>query len=183
MLGRDLRDSRAPWPAERAALLRSYPASAAVDVRLRGGPDAPRALLDKVGLPAGWLVFGAADVENRVFLRQLDFYVDFPPANTAEAFSRAALEALAAGCVVILPRRFAGTFGDAALYCEPGEVGDVVRRLWAAPESYAAQSRRGRDRVLAEHAHEVYADRIVALLTGSGTPAGDGRTRVPVPVA
>lgn len=183
VLGRDLRDSRAPWPAERAALLRSYPASATVDVRLRGGPDAPRALLDKVGLPAGWLVFGAADVESRVFLRQLDFYVDFPPANIGEAFSRAALEALAAGCVVILPRRFAGTFGDAALYCEPGEVGNVVRRLWAAPESYAAQSRRGRGRVVTEHAPEVYADRIVALLTGSGTPADGGHTRVPVPAA
>ena len=44
-----------------------------------------------------------------------------------EALGRAILEALASGCVTILPRHFEATFGNGAVYCALDEVQDVVR--------------------------------------------------------
>jgi hypothetical protein len=167
VLGRDLRDSVAPAIAERDALLASMPRGPRMDVRLRGGPHTPRPILDKVGLPAGWLVYGHEDVDARAFLHQLDFYVDFPDGNTVEAFGRATLEALAIGCVVVLPHRFAETFGDAALYCAPDEVTGIARHYFAEPDLYAAQSRRGQRHVERYHAPEAYADLIEGLIDGA----------------
>jgi hypothetical protein len=170
VLGRDLRDSTAPPIAERDALLRSLPLTTRMDVRLRGGPDTCQAILDKVELPAGWLTYGEDEVDARAFLHQLDFYVDFPDDNTVEAFSRATLEALAVGCVVILPHRFVETYGDAALYCAPDEVTSVARRYFTTPDLYAEQSRRGQEHVARFHTAQAYADLVVELIDGA--PAG-----------
>jgi hypothetical protein len=167
VLGRDLRDSTTPAPAERDALLRSLPLSTRMDVRLRGGPHTPRSILDKAGLPAAWLVYEADDVDSRAFLHQLDFYVDLPDDNTVEAFRRATLEALAVGCVVVLPHRFVETYGDAALYCAPDEVAGLARRYHADPELYAAQSRRGQEHVARHHGAQAYADLVVELIAGA----------------
>ncbi|HET9516527.1 MAG TPA: glycosyltransferase [Actinoplanes sp.] len=167
VIGRDLRDSVATANAERDALLRAMPRGPRMDVRLRGGPHTPRSILDKVGLPAGWLVYGHDDVDARAFLHQLDFYADFPDDNTVEAFGRATLEALAVGCVVLLPHRFAETYGDAAVYCAPDEVTGVARRYFADPDAYAEQSRRGQRHVARHHTPQAYAELVEGLIDGA----------------
>jgi hypothetical protein len=169
VLGRDLRDSTAPALAERDALLRSMPLSTRMDVRLRGGAHTHRSILDRVGLPAAWLTYAADEIDARAFLHQLDFYVDFPDDNTVEAFGRATLEALAVGCVVLLPHRFVETYGDAALYCAPDEVTSVARRYFTTPKLYAEQSRRGQEYVARFHTAQAYADLVVELIDGAGT--------------
>jgi hypothetical protein len=175
VLGRDLRDLQAGWARERAALLAACPASTSVDVRLRGSVRSPQSLLQKVGLPPGWLVYEESDVTARTFLHQLDFYVDFPPAETVEVLDRATVEALAVGCVVVLPHRFADTYADAAVYCEPHEVPALVRKYFSTPELYEQQSRRAQQLVRERFDPAAYADRIVALL---GVRNGDRTTRV-----
>jgi hypothetical protein len=171
VLGRDLRDSTGSPDTERDTLLRTLPLSTRMDVRLRGGPHTSRQTLDRTGLPAAWLTYADTDIEARAFLHQLDFYVGFGEDNRVEAYERATCEALAAGCVVLLPHRFVETYGDAAVYCAPDEIVSTARAYAADPVKYAAQSRRGQAHVARFHTLAAYADLMVALIEGAAAPA------------
>jgi hypothetical protein len=160
VLGHDVRDAAA---GRRAALLAVYPRTT-MDVRLRAAHDSPAHLLLKRGLPASWLVYAEADLSARDFLHQLDFYVGFPPPDAVEVLGRPTLEALAVGCVTVLPHRLAGAYGDAAVYCEPHQVPEVVRRYWADPQAYAAQSQSARRWARQHFTPDGYADEVLALL-------------------
>jgi hypothetical protein len=165
VLGKHSRDNWAKWPADRATLLQAYPSALDVDVRLMGGVQGARTLLGpNAELPANWRVYGYDEIDVRSFLEQLDFYVYFPHPNMVEAFGRAILEAMAAGCVVLMPHHFRRTFGDAALYCRPDEVEDLVRHLHADPEQFLQLSRNGQDFVRKAFSHGAYAELVSTLL-------------------
>jgi glycosyltransferase involved in cell wall biosynthesis len=138
-----------------------------VDVRLRL-PDRPQWRVD---VPADWLVYTAADLAPRPFGHQLDFYLHFPHRRTTETYSRPALEAAAAGCVVVLPERYAAIHGDAAVYAEPDEVAALIRRYATTPALYAGQSGRARAVVARAHAPEAFAERIAELVRPPVTAA------------
>jgi hypothetical protein len=70
---------------------------------------------------------------------------------------------MAAGCVVVLPHRYAKTFGDAAVYCSPAEITDTVRTLYGRRIALRQQSRRGLDFVRDHHGHDRYATGVEAL--------------------
>jgi hypothetical protein len=163
VIGRHSRDNPTKWPAERTTLLEVYPGSADVDVRVMGGAKAARAVLGSKTLPPNWVVYDYDEVSVRSFLNQIDYYVYFPHVNMVEAFGRAILEALATGCVTILPHHFEATFGDAAVYCHPGEVRDLIDAFHSGHESYVEQSRRARDRVEQLFSHDAYADLISTI--------------------
>ena len=148
LAGVDLADA-ANWPPDAAETLSVCRRLADADIRVRL-PDRPRDHRT-VDLPRGWLGFEAGDLGPRPFLHQLDFYLHFPPAAGAEHYSRPALEAAAMGCVVVTPERFAGLYGDAAVYCEPAEVAHLIARYRADPELFAEQSRRARAVVAKAH--------------------------------
>jgi O-antigen biosynthesis protein len=142
LAGVDLCDA-ANWPpdvGETLAVFRHLPSA---DVRVRF-PDRPQA---QVALSRGWLGYPASDIEPRPFLHQLDFYLHFAPS----CYSRPALEAAAMGCVVVTDERFAGLYGDAAVYCSPDEVPHLIARYQADPVLFAEQSRRGRAVVARAH--------------------------------
>jgi glycosyltransferase involved in cell wall biosynthesis len=165
VLGKHSRDNWAKWPADRATLLQAYPAALDIDVRLMGGVQSARALLGPdAELPANWRVYGYDEIDVRSFLGQLDFYVYFPHPNMVEAFGRAILEAMAAGCVVLMPHHFRRTFGDAALYCRPDEVEGVVRHLHADPEQFLELSRTAQGFVRTAFSHDAYADLVATLV-------------------
>jgi hypothetical protein len=148
LAGTDLCDA-ANWPpdaAETLAVCRRLPGA---DIRVRL-PDRPRDMLNIV--PArDWLGYEAADLGPRPFLHQLDFYLHFPPESAPEHYSRPALEAAAMGCVVVTAERFAGFYGDAAVYCTPAEVPHLIARYRADPVLFAEQSRRAREVVARAH--------------------------------
>jgi hypothetical protein len=122
-------------------------------------------------------VYAYDEVSVRSFLYQLDFYVYFPHPNMIEAFGRAILEALASGCVTILPPRFAPTFGDAAVYCEPMEVGALVEQFYGAPSAFLNQSWLAQQRVRELFGYDRYADVISAMLV----PDGPAQRRPQIP--
>ncbi|MEV7622861.1 glycosyltransferase [Actinoplanes sp. NPDC089786] len=126
-----------------------------MDVRLRlaDGPPGTSA----PGVPTSWLIFPAGAVAPKAFLHQLDFYLHVPGPAAAGTFSRPALEAAAAGCVVVLPERSAALYGDAAIYAEPEAVPDLIRRYAADPALFAEQSRRARQVVAKAHRPEQFA--------------------------
>ncbi|HEY0530640.1 MAG TPA: glycosyltransferase family A protein [Actinoplanes sp.] len=168
LAGIDLCDA-ANWPpdaAETLAVCRRLPEA---DIRVRL-PDRPRDMLD-VPLSRGWLGYEASDLGPRQFLHQLDFYLHFPPSSAPEHYSRPALEAAAMGCVVVTAERFAGFYGDAAVYCTPAEVPHLIARYRADPVLFAEQSRRARAVVARAHDPAAVLDRIpVTAAAGLALP-------------
>ncbi|MEU4241648.1 glycosyltransferase family A protein [Actinoplanes sp. NPDC026619] len=183
--GTDLCDAAA-WPPDLEATLAACRRLPEVDVRVRL-PDRPRTEPAKSGsanfgpansgqansgqadpgpmalLPRTWLGYEAADLGPRPFLHQLDFYLHFPPPESAEWYSRPALEAAAMGCVVVMPERYAGLYGDAAVYCGRSEIGPLIDRYRADPALYAEQSRRAREVVARVCDPALFVERIMEL--------------------
>ncbi len=111
--------------------------------------------------PKGWQVAqGAGGTEDFVwtedsesrpvteFLAELDFWMC---ADGGERNEWEALEAIAAGLVVILPESMQATFGEGAVYnTHTKTAATLVHSLWADPAAYRRQSERalstGRDR-------------------------------------
>ncbi len=161
IVGTDLCDA-ANWPPDAAdslAVCRRLPEA---DVRVRL-PDRPAGTWD-VEVGPSWLSYQAADLGSRPFLHQLDFYLHFPPRESAEWFSRPALEAAATGCVVLMPPRYKPLYGDAAVYCARSEAGPLIARYRADPALYAEQSHRARRTVAAAHDPARFVERIRSLL-------------------
>lgn len=112
--------------------------------------------------PRTWLVYGPQDIDLRGFLHQLDFYLHFPAEQATRDADPVLLTALAAGCVLVLPHRFAPTFGEAAIYCETADIERTVRQM-RRPGLFRQQSDRGREFVRRGYGHERYADSVAAL--------------------
>lgn len=167
VIGRHSRPQRSKWPARAADLRAAYPDSADVLVRVLGGAQPAEQVLGSV--PKRWMVepFGAR--HPREFVADLDFYVYFHHPDMVEAYGRSVMEALASGCVAVLPEHFREVFGDAALYCRPEEVVPLVRRLRADRAAYQEQSRRGQQFVAERHGAPRHLDRLAELgLTAPG---------------
>jgi hypothetical protein len=152
--------SGAEWRRLRAEL----PDPARVDVRLLDEAGSAPEAFGRSGPPRGWLVYAPAEVTLRSFLYQVDFYLPAPSERAATDADPAVLAALAAGCVAVLPRRFAETYRDAALYCTPDRVAHTVRALHARPAALREQSEAGRHFVRQQHGHDLFAERVAALV-------------------
>jgi hypothetical protein len=172
VLGRHSRDSSTAWPRDREALLQAYPDSDDTDIRVLGGARSAREILGDAALPSNWLVYDYDEIDVRSFLYQLDFWVYFSDPAEGEALNREILEALASGCVVILPHSFEDTFGDAALYRHPAEVKETVRTYHLRRALFLDQSRRGRSRVFELFDPATYLEQTSTLLERSSPAAG-----------
>jgi hypothetical protein len=184
VIGRHSRPRDEKWPVTRDALLEVFPSSGDIQVRLMGLSDKMKRL---IGVPPpNWQTMEPDEIPVREFLSSIDFFVYFHHPDWVEAYGRTVAEAAAAGCVVILPPYLRRTFGDAGLYCEPAEALDLVRRIAADRERFAALSARGREIVDQRFGLASYLDRLARVLAAA---RGDieldeivERPRVPVPV-
>ena len=155
VVGRHSRDDWSKWPADAETLLAIYPADDDIDVRVMGGVNAVETILGSRA-PVNWICYRRDETDVDNFLRQIDFYVYYPHPVQVEAFGRAILEALAAGCVTILPPHFEATFGDAALYRQPGQVRATIEELWGDPDRFRSQSALAQARVREHFSHASY---------------------------
>ena len=161
VVGRRCRGGRAEW----LRLCDELPDGGRVDVRLLDADGTAARSFGRPGTPRSWLVYGPAEVSLRSFLYQVDFYLHLPRPDSPADPDPDLLAALAAGCVVLLPYRYAATFGDAAVYCESPEVPETVRLLHEDKLSLREQAARGPEFVRRHHGHELYADRAARLAT------------------
>ncbi|MGD9477212.1 glycosyltransferase [Shinella sp. G-2] len=161
-IGRHSRPDIQKWPDTLHTATQAYPTEAqAFSVRVLGGGDY---LTDKYGpLPANWIIQPFSFEGVQQFLSTLDFYVYFHSNAWSEAFGRTILEALATGLVCILPRHFEPLFGEAALYCTPREVRELIEALAADPERYREQADKARRFAEDRHSDRLYSSRIEAL--------------------
>ena len=178
VIGRHGRADPVKWPLDPDEILRAYPASSSVRVRVLGGGEiAVRRLGHR---PENWDVvpFGAESPEE--FLRTIDFFVYFHDPDLVEAFGRTILEAMASGVPVIIGEHFRPTFADAALYSTPAGVADLVRELYADPVRYRAVAGRAREFAERRYGHQSHLARLgirsplsppTALSPGGAKPA------------
>ncbi|MCT1607887.1 glycosyltransferase [Nesterenkonia massiliensis] len=141
-----------------------WPLDGSMDVRLYGDTAAALRLLGGTRLPSGWMAFSPETISRRTYYRSLDYLVHYPQSGYREGQETAILEAMAAGCVVILPEEYTDTYGEAALYAPPHQVQDLIRQHHANWNLYLAQSRRA---VQYAHLHgnRTFIPTIAELLT------------------
>lgn len=162
VVGRHSRDHYTKWPATKESMLKVYPDDPAVDVRIMGGATSATALLG-ARLPGNWTPFPYDVMGVKAFLYQLDFWVYFHHPVLVESFGLAVLEAMATGCVVILPKHFEPTFGAGAVYCDEDEVQDVIRELYGDFGRFREQSERGLEMVRRRFSHRSLLERFEYL--------------------
>jgi hypothetical protein len=162
VVGRHSRDDWTKWPT-REDLPLIYPGDGRWDVRVMGGVSSVARITGE-DPPAAWTCYGFDETDVESFLYQLDFWIYFPHPQQYEAFGRAVLEALAAGCVTVLPPHFEATFGDAALYCEPSEVVELVDAHYADLDRFLSRSALAQQRVRERFSHDSYRKLVSDLL-------------------
>jgi hypothetical protein len=141
VIGRHSRPDALKWPDDRETTLAAYPDDPGFIVRVLGGGPFLRELVGSY--PRNWEVLAFNAIPPARFLSTVDFFVYFHNSQWVEAFGHTIIEAMAAGAVTILPTHFQTLFGDGAIYAEPHDVRELVRRLHADRRAFLCQSRRG----------------------------------------
>lgn len=129
------------WPASLNSIRALWPVDGSADVRLYGDPAVALRILEGKYLPADWMTYDGQTLGRVDYYRGLDFFIHHPQ-HVPAAPERSVLEALAAGCVVVLPETHRPLYGDAALYSAPAGVPKLVNAHTAEVERYLEQSRR-----------------------------------------
>lgn len=160
IIGRHSRPEPGKWPATRRDIRAAYPNSEKYRVEILGGAWAAEKILR--GRPEHWHVIPFGGEDPMRFLQRIDFWVYMHHPDLKEAFGRAAMEALAAGCVAIMPPYMKELFGDAALYATPQQVTGIVDSLWKDPQRFLEQSRRAQEFARAFRP-QMHIDRLAAL--------------------
>lgn len=174
-IGRHSRPDRLKWPADRDAILQAYPDDPDFSVAVLGSGAYLEELMEH-RLPANWRVqpfdpFGAA-----TFLATIDFFVYYHHPDWIEAFGRTILEALASGCIAVLPPSFQTLFGDAAVYV-PAHIAPIKVRMLHADPSAVAMQRQTTAAVLEDRFSFTSHVRRLASLIGPSLP---DHGRVPI---
>jgi hypothetical protein len=162
VIGRHSRDDYTKWPDRAEDLFGAYPKDAEIDVRILGGIGSIASIVGATP-PDNWTVYPFNSVPPEQFLKRIDFFVFFHHPLRVEAFGRTVIEAMASGCVVILPRSFEPLFGDSVTYCEPRDVASIVRSIYDAPDSFRQLSRRGFDFVRSHFSYDAHVARLKQL--------------------
>ena len=169
VIGRHSRDDPMKWPESREDILAAYPADGTVKVRAMGGWNTVFKILGRKKTPDNWELLRRDEEDVRSFLHSLDFYVFYQHSSAIEAFGRSILEAIASDLVVILPPHYEEVFGEAAVYCAPTEVKEVINYYRQNADKYFAQVDKSRDVLAKNFTHEAHVSKIQMLLSESET--------------
>jgi hypothetical protein len=165
VLGRHSRDHDLKWPSKKADFEKAYKSSV-FQTKILGGAEA---LKKKHGSDTveNVTVYSFGEVDVHEFLTGVDFWAYFHDDKLVESFGMAIAEAMASGKVVILPPYLEASFGDGAVYAEPGEVRSIIEAYWNDPAMFLAQSERAQDYVKQHFSAHSFLYRISKLKTAS----------------
>jgi len=164
VVGRLAGDRPMRWPGDPETLRAVYPTDGSVDVRIMGGSRVAREVLGTRYDPAAWLVLEDGELSARSFLSSLDYIVQYQHDSAVDTFARSTLEAIAAGCVAVLPPALEPVFGPAAIYAPPEDAIALVHRLYRDPVAHWAQVARANEAIRDRFGASRYADRVAKLL-------------------
>ncbi len=145
------RPAPGPWPvagwrAGPAPVTELFDGADTLDVRVLGGTE----------LPAHVLGYDPDDLHPRDFLHQLDFYLHL------DGHPHAVAEAMAAGCVPVLPPALAAVYGDAALYADRDGITATIRSCRG--DTFLAQRARASAYVTDHLDHETFAHAVATAV-------------------
>lgn len=163
VIGRHGRDNFEKWLTKPDELLAAYPADGSMKVKIMGGAEIPAKILGRI--PKAWEVLAFNEKSPAEFLASLDFFVFFPHEERIEAFGRTIIEAMASGCLVILPPVFSELFDEAAIYCTPYDTASVIMRFYEDRAAFDAQIKKADSIVRSRFGFEQHIERIRKLLT------------------
>jgi hypothetical protein len=129
-------------PVEDEVMQQVYAGPYATDVRFMGALRPLRRL--GFAVDRSWLIYEPGEVSAREFWHQVDFAVAAPNRPRRKALEQTVGEALASGCVVVLPRWCSTWFGDAVVAAQPADMLATVHELHSDRRAYLAQVDRGR---------------------------------------
>ncbi len=162
VVGRHSRDDRVKWPTDPEILREAYLCDPNWDVRIMGGASCAEALVGPMPSNVTVYPFNAKPVKH--FLKELDFFVYYDDPMRVEAFGRVFIEAIAAGCLVILPPYYEPVFGKACVYAEAKDVREVIQRYWDDPEGYLDFVAAAQDIAKREWSYDTHVRRIKRLI-------------------
>lgn len=166
VIGRHSRDDDMKWPEDKQTLKEVYPVKNEVKVRIMGGGNTPRKVLEEDVAPGNWEVLVRDKEPVQQFLDTLDFFVFYQHSEAIEAFGRSILEAIAANLVVILPPHYAPVFGPAAVYAFPEDVQDTIDYFYSDWNRYIEQQKRADEILKSEFVYDAFYDRVEDLIEG-----------------
>ena len=140
-VGRHGRDHYTKWPSRANDIADAYCVNTGWDVQFLGG--AAEAIKVLGYTPPNWTLHPFDSLDVYTFLDNLDFLMHFPHEDYIEEYGRVAMEAMALGIPVLLPHKFASTFGEAGIYCRPQEVPRIIRDIWQDEAHYLERGRLG----------------------------------------
>lgn len=165
VIGRWAGETTWQWPETAEQIQQLWPTDGSADVRFYGDPTTVLNVLGRTKLPETWLSFEVGDTDRRTYYRSLDYFVHYPQQRAAAGIELPVLEALAAGCVAVLPPWMEAVYGEAAVYAAPQEVQDTLTAFTRDPEAFMQQSRRGVEFARA-HKSSGCRELIDAVITG-----------------
>jgi hypothetical protein len=173
VIGRWAGETAWQWPATSEQIHQVWPTDGSADVRFYGSPATVLTLVGHEQLPPEWLCFRVGEIDRCTYYRSLDFYVHYRQQRSAAEVELPVLEALATGCVAVLPPWMEPAYGQGAVYAAPWEVPAVLRYFVDNPGSFMRQSNRGVEFARAHHSsgYRELIDDIVA--EGHATAKGE----------
>lgn len=166
VIGRWAGDTAWQWPAAPEEIFQIWPRDGSADVRFYGNPHTVLSLIQRTKLPPEWLCFRVGEIDRRTYYRSLDFYVHHRQQRSAAETERPVLEALATGCIAVLPPWMESVYGEAAVYAEPRQVAAAIRHYMEDAEAFRRQSNRGVEFARA-HRSSGYRQLVDAIVAGS----------------
>lgn len=176
VIGRWAGETAWQWPESADQIQQIWPTDGSADVRFYGDPTAVLNVLGRKKLPEAWLSFRVGDIDRRTYYRSLDYFVHYPQQRAATGIELPVLEALASGCVAVLPPWMQSIYGEAAVYAEPQDVQETIAASTSDPDSFMKQSRRGVEFARA-HRSSRYRELIDAVIAGGHTTAQEESPR------
>ncbi len=164
VVGRHSRPEDRFWPDEFGDLLRVYPVSDTLDVKLLG---VPRKLLKPFSghQPSNWTLYDFDSVAPERFLGSIDFFLFSHSSRWPSAIDRGILEALASGAVAVLPPRLAACFGEAGIYAKPGWDSLMqITSLHRDADGFREQVARGQAILSERFSPERHVERLASLI-------------------
>lgn len=126
ILGRMLLQGDEALPGRRETMLEAYPAVPDITMRFLGGGGAIAARVEPQ--PHEWQLLAANSVTPRRFLARLDCYVQQQD-DSAKQPPRGALQAMAAGRVVLASPACRAALGAGPAYRDPDQIAETARYL------------------------------------------------------
>ena len=142
IVGRVLHGPRDSLPEGRELRQAAFLADSTIQMRFLVDPKSDLGNYLEKEAASNWSLLSGAEVARFVFYSQCDFYTHHHGGAADDSQARYIVEAMAAGCVPVLAPGWRPMFEDAALYCEPGDLAELVHRVHADAATYMPLQRR-----------------------------------------